>query len=147
VDAPAPARAADPGVAATGSTGGHDAGSAGGEPQRSKEAVKAGSGHDPGKKPAHRKRPMVEAAPDAPAATAAAVPAPAATPKPPPAPPAAKPGANQCNKTVFAAVYNAPAPSKDAVRAAIRALNACHTAGAISDADYDQTQAALVSRF
>jgi serine/threonine-protein kinase len=39
VDAPAPARAADPGVAATGSTGGHDAGSAGGEPQRSKEAV------------------------------------------------------------------------------------------------------------
>jgi hypothetical protein len=79
-----------------------------------------------------------------PAATAPDAPATAAS-RPPE--PAAKPGPGQCSKAAFAAVYNAAAPSKDAVRAAIRNLNACHTAGAISDAEYDQTQAALVSRF
>jgi serine/threonine-protein kinase len=146
-DAPAPAQAASPGAAVTGGTGGPEAGSAGGEPPRSKEPAKAASGHDAGKKPAHRKRPVAEPAPDEPAAAAAAAPAAAPAPKPPAPPPAAKPGGNSCSKAVFAAVYNAPAPTKDAVRAAIRTLNACHTAGAISDTDYDQTQAALVSRF
>jgi len=114
------------------------------------------SGHDASKKPAHRKRKAaVEVAPGdpaskapaaaaAPSAPAAAPPA-AAAPKPPEPPPAAKPG--KCSKAVFAVVYNAAAPSKDAIRAAIRNLNACHTAGAISDADFDETQAALVARF
>jgi len=146
-DAPAPVPAAGHGSAAIGSTSGPDTGSASGEPQRFKEPAKAASGHDPGKKPAHRKRPVAGAAPDeaAPRETAAAPAAPPA--KPPAPPPAAKPGGSPCSKAVFVAVYNAPAPSKDAVRAAIRSLNACHTAGAISDADYEQTQAALVSRF
>ena len=113
------------------------------------EPAKAASGHDPSKKPGHRKRPAAEPAPEEPAATATATPAPEPAPPPKPAapPPAAKPGGASCNKAAFVAVYNAPAPSKDAVRAAIRTLNACHTAGAISDADYEQTQAALVSRF
>jgi hypothetical protein len=48
---------------------------------------------------------------------------------------------------VFAAVYNAAAPSKDEVRLALRNLNACHAAGAIRDAEFDQTRDALVARF
>jgi serine/threonine-protein kinase len=54
---------------------------------------------------------------------------------------------SKCSKAVFAAVYNAAAPSKDEVRLAIRNLNACHAAGAISDAEFDQTRDALVARF
>jgi hypothetical protein len=53
----------------------------------------------------------------------------------------------KCSKAAFAAVYNAAAPSKDEVRIAIRTLNACHAAGTISDAEFDQTRDALVARF
>jgi eukaryotic-like serine/threonine-protein kinase len=102
----------------------------------------------PSKKPAHRKRPVVEAAShEEPPPSPPATPAPKAAPPPKAPPPAAKPASNQCSKAVFVAVYNAAAPSKDAIRAAIRSLNACHTSGAISDADFDETQAALVARF
>jgi hypothetical protein len=48
---------------------------------------------------------------------------------------------------VFAAVYNAAAPTKDQVRAALRSLNACHDSGGITDAEFEQTQSALVARF
>ena len=58
----------------------------------------------------------------------------------------APPLPNKCGKAVFAAVYNAAVPPPGSVRAALRNLNACHDAGAISDAEFDQTQAALVAR-
>jgi eukaryotic-like serine/threonine-protein kinase len=58
---------------------------------------------------------------------------------PPPPPP-------NCGKAVFAAVYNAAVPPPGSVRTALRNLKACHDAGAISDAEFDQTQAALVAR-
>ena len=64
--------------------------------------------------------------------------------------PAARPlatSASKCSKATFAAVYNAAAPSKEAIRAAIRSLNACHSAGAIGESEFDQTQSALVARF
>jgi serine/threonine-protein kinase len=129
---------------ATGSMAAREAKGAGGDPPLAKDPAPAppdtaASGHDPSKKPPRRKRPVAGAAP--------AEPAPKAATAPPAPPPAATPGAGQCSQTAFAAVYNAPEPSKDAVRAAIRTLHTCHTAGAISDADYDQIQAALVSRF
>jgi serine/threonine-protein kinase len=149
---PAPADAADHApAAATVAADRSEPRTAGGAPQAPKDPARPArdvAGHDAGKRPAHRKRSAPEPAHDEPAPGAAvAAPAPAPT-APRPAPPAAaKPGSDPCSKTAFAAVYNASAPSKDAVRAAIRTLNACHTAGAISDADYDQTQAALVSRF
>jgi hypothetical protein len=55
-------------------------------------------------------------------------------------------GAGTCGKAVFASVYNAPAPTKDEVRTALRALVACHAAGSISNADFDQTRDALVTK-
>ncbi|HEX7837491.1 MAG TPA: serine/threonine-protein kinase [Kofleriaceae bacterium] len=89
--------------------------------------------------PAHESKPKKHSQPPKPVV---------APPKPPePAPqPASKPPANKCGKAVFAAVYNAAAPSREEVRTAIRNLNACHAAGAISDADFDQTRDALVAR-
>jgi hypothetical protein len=93
------------------------------------------------KKPPRHKRPVVDAPRHK--ETRSSTPAPLAST----APPAGKPAPGQCSKEVFAAVYNGAAPSKDEIRAAIRNLNACHKAGAISDAELDETQAALVSRF
>jgi len=140
--APAPAAAPSPpeAGAATGSS----------EPRPGGDAPAAQTTRPasvPGKKPAHRKAAAVEV-PREPAPEPAKPP-PALKPAPPPAPPAPKPAAPAatCGKAAFAAVYNAAAPSKEAVRAAIRNLNGCHSAGAISDAEYEQTQAALVSRF
>src|SRR6185295_14593487 len=89
------------------------------------------------------------AAAEAAAAKQAQAAPPAAKPSQPAAAaaaPAAKPAANKCSKATFAPIYNAAAPTKDAVRAALRSLNACHAAGSISDADYEETQSALVAR-
>jgi len=68
-------------------------------------------------------------------------------PSPAPPPPPPSPGQpNPCGKLAFAAIYNAAAPARDAVRAALRKLNACHAAGDVGDAEFEQTQAALVAR-
>jgi len=122
----------------------------------------AGTGRGSSKKPTHRKRPAGEAAASgrteaaAPRATAPPSPSPAAVQTPaasaqksPATPPATaqKPAASKCSKAGFAAIYNAAAPTKDAIRAAIRGLKECHTAGAIGDAEFEETQAALVARF
>ena len=65
-------------------------------------------------------------------------------PSPPePAPP---PAAARCSKAAFAAVYNAAAPPRDEVRAALRTLNACRAAGSLSESEYEQTRDALVTR-
>lgn len=53
---------------------------------------------------------------------------------------------SQCSKAVFAAVYEAPSPSPSVVNAALRELRACRNADAISDADYDRYQTALVNK-
>jgi eukaryotic-like serine/threonine-protein kinase len=66
--------------------------------------------------------------------------------RPTPPPESAAPAAARCTKAAFAAVYNAAAPSKEGVRAALTNLRACHTAGALSDAEYEQTRDALVAR-
>jgi hypothetical protein len=54
--------------------------------------------------------------------------------------------ARRCGKADFAAVYNAAAPSKEALNAALSTLRECHTAGVISDAEFSQTQGALVAK-
>ena len=70
-----------------------------------------------------------------------------AAPPPKPLPPSTSAAApSKCSKVAFAVVYNAVHPSKDAVRAALRNLNACHASGDISDAEFEQTQGALVAR-
>jgi hypothetical protein len=65
-----------------------------------------------------------------------------------PAPP--DPPANQvpsgCRKENFAAVYAAPAPTRDTVRAALRNLKLCRDAGLISSDEFDRYQAALVAK-
>jgi serine/threonine-protein kinase len=58
----------------------------------------------------------------------------------------AAPSARTCSKAVFAAVYNAAAPAPEVVHAALRTLNECHAAGAVNDAEFEQTQAALIAR-
>jgi serine/threonine-protein kinase len=159
---PPPSRdpATEPGRTARDPVSGHDASKKPAHRKR-KAAVEVAPGDPASKAPAAAAAPSAPAAappaaaaPSAPAASPPAAAAPsapaaappaAAAPKPPEPQPAAKPG--RCSKAVFAVVYNAAAPSKDAIRAAIRNLNACHTAGAISDADFDETQAALVARF
>jgi serine/threonine-protein kinase len=77
-------------------------------------------------------------------------PPPAPRPLPsPPQPPSPRPSPglpNKCSKVAFAVVYNAAHPSKDAVRAALRSLNACHASGDVSDDEFEQTQGALVAR-
>jgi serine/threonine-protein kinase len=72
-----------------------------------------------------------------------------ASPTPSQAPPGHTPAAapaRRCGKADFAAVYNAAAPSKEALNAALNTLRECHTAGVISDAEFSQTQAALVAK-
>lgn len=54
--------------------------------------------------------------------------------------------ARRCGKADFAAVYNAAAPSKEALNGALSTLRECHTAGVISDAEFSETQAALVAK-
>jgi serine/threonine-protein kinase len=63
----------------------------------------------------------------------------------PPQEPAAPPPA-RCTKAAFAAVYNAAAPSKDEVHAALRNLNTCRSAGSLSESEFEQTRDALVTR-
>jgi serine/threonine-protein kinase len=59
----------------------------------------------------------------------------------------AKPAAaGKCSKADFAAVYDAPVPAPGAVRAALKNLKACRDAGALSDAEFDRYQTALVAR-
>ena len=53
---------------------------------------------------------------------------------------------DRCGKAAFAPVYNAAAPSKDAIGQALATLRACRDAGAISDADFKQTQDALIAK-
>jgi serine/threonine-protein kinase len=75
--------------------------------------------------------------------------APVPTPPPPaskPAPPPAKPASSKCTKTAFAAVYNAVAPTREALEGALGTLRECHTSGAINDADFTQTRDALVAK-
>lgn len=54
--------------------------------------------------------------------------------------------AGTCSKADFAAVYEAATPSPDAVHAALHALNACRDAGAVSTADFDRYQTALIAK-
>jgi hypothetical protein len=82
---------------------------------------------DRGRSPAVREQLPVPAVPPAPAAA--------------PASPARK-----CSKADFAAVYEAVSPAREVVRAALRSLKTCHDAGAITDADFDRYQTALVAR-
>jgi hypothetical protein len=63
----------------------------------------------------------------------------------PPQEPAAPPPA-RCTKAAFAAVYNAAAPSRDEVHAALRNLNTCRSAGSLSESEFEQTRDALVTR-
>jgi hypothetical protein len=78
--------------------------------------------------------------------------APAPTPPPPtPAPVIATPArpaapVRRCTKAEFAAVYDVAVPAPGALRAALRNLRQCHESGAISDADFDRIQAALVAK-
>jgi hypothetical protein len=65
-------------------------------------------------------------------------------PTPPPEP--AAPPVARCSKAAFAAVYNAAAPSRDDVHAALRTLNACRAAGSLTESEYEQTRDALVTR-
>jgi hypothetical protein len=60
----------------------------------------------------------------------------AATPKP----------TGACGSAVFAAVYDAVAPSASTVRAALRTLRSCHDAGEVTDIAYEGSQRALVSK-
>jgi serine/threonine protein kinase len=77
-------------------------------------------------------------------------PAPTTTPAvtrattPPPVPPA--PASGKCSKADFAAVYDAAVPAPGAVRTALRALKACHDSGAVTDAEFDRYQLALVAK-
>jgi serine/threonine-protein kinase len=114
--------------------------------------------HEPLKKPSRRERhKQVTPAPTTtPPSTPSPSPSPSSsspspsqhtTPAPShtaPAPP--PPAPRRCSKADFAAVYNAAAPSKDALKGALSTLRECHTAGAITDADFNQTQAALVAK-
>jgi uncharacterized caspase-like protein len=105
--------------------------------------------------PSTRGRPMRPSprdrsrAPSAPARTfpepAAPVPAPDAQPFD--APPDSSPSlVSNCSKATFAAVSNAPSPSRSVVNAAMSELGACHNAGAISDTDYERYLTALVDK-
>ncbi len=60
--------------------------------------------------------------------------------------PAVTPPASKCSKADFAAVYDAAVPPPGAIRAALRSLKACRDAGAITDAEFDRYQTALVAR-
>jgi len=51
-----------------------------------------------------------------------------------------------CSKADFAAVYEAASPAPEVVRAALRNLKACRDVGAITDADSDRYQTALVAK-
>ena len=61
-------------------------------------------------------------------------------------PPILAPAADKCSKAAFAVVYKADAPGPDAVHAALRTLKACRDAGAVSAADFDRYQAALIAK-
>jgi len=54
---------------------------------------------------------------------------------------------DRCHKAAFAPVYNAAVPSRDAITRALSTLRECHEAGAINDADFKETQDALIARF
>ena len=64
----------------------------------------------------------------------------------PAAPPSKPPTKSNCGREEFAMTYTAARPAMDAVRAALRHLNECRDSGAISDRDFEQTQAALFAR-
>jgi hypothetical protein len=53
---------------------------------------------------------------------------------------------SRCSKADFAATYEAPTPTRDAVRTALRNLKACHDRGFITDAEFDRYQSALVAK-
>jgi uncharacterized caspase-like protein len=75
------------------------------------------------------------------------IPAPPAPDAPPPNEPADTASlASKCSKAAFAAVYEAPSPAPSVVHAALRNLRVCRDAGAISDADFDRYQTALVNK-
>jgi hypothetical protein len=44
------------------------------------------------------------------------------------------------------AVYNAAAPTRQALEGALSTLRDCHGSGAINDADFNQTRDALVAK-
>jgi hypothetical protein len=63
----------------------------------------------------------------------------------PPASPTPAPPAG-CLKVDFAAVYEAASPARQAVHTALRNLKACRNAGAVTDADFNRYQTALVAK-
>jgi serine/threonine-protein kinase len=98
-------------------------------------------------------RAAYEASPETPAAPAAAETKAAAAPKAAPdakaeaaAASKAKPVSSKCSKAAFAAVYNAAAPPRESLEAALSTLRECHTSGAVNDADFNQTRDALVAK-
>jgi hypothetical protein len=54
--------------------------------------------------------------------------------------------AGKCARTAFAVIYNAAAPSKAAINAALDTLEECHKAALITDGDYRETKDALVAK-
>ncbi len=85
-----------------------------------------------------------------PAVTSKPVMQPKATPPRLPAPPGApspqRGSASKKCKADFAAVAGALAPSNDEIRAALRNLNACHRAGAITNDEFERYQPALIKK-
>ena len=52
----------------------------------------------------------------------------------------------KCSKANFAAVCEAASPRRHDVHAALRNLKACRDAGAITEADFERYQTALVAK-
>ncbi|HSS02186.1 MAG TPA: serine/threonine-protein kinase [Kofleriaceae bacterium] len=156
-------------ISATGANKGDDAARAGaaeasngGDPLRTSAGATSGDRNEPGKRvdahadsrrrsagvaPASTKTKAAPGNKVAPAATTTSEPGSARRtdhPAPPPEP--AAPPTLRCSKAAFAAVYNAAAPPRDEIHAALRNLNACRAAGSLTEPEYEQTRDALVAR-
>jgi eukaryotic-like serine/threonine-protein kinase len=93
----------------------------------------------PAPPPASAAKPLPSARSGAPSSPPAHAPPAAAAAPAPNAP-------KKCSKASFAAVYNAPAPSKEEIRAALHSLNLCHETGAITNDEYQRWQPALIQK-